>query len=53
MIQIADKDNDYKWVYTDDPEEFKFILQHFNVVMEDKYEGCSAVIVRKSKSKSK
>lgn len=48
MLKIAKKDKDYVFVYSDtnNSEELEVLTKHFNVLMSDTYEGCSAYVVR-------
>lgn len=49
MIKILEKDKDYLYVCTEEPEELQFVLDHFNVLMQVVHDGCEAAVVRKTK----
>lgn len=49
MIKIADKDNDYVYMYSEDQNEIYSIMNSFKVSLTTTYQGCPALIVKKDK----
>lgn len=52
MIKIAERDDDYIYMYSKNPEEIKAIMEMVQVSLVDTYEGCLAILVKKQKRKN-
>ncbi len=50
MIKIADKDNDYVYMYSENPNEIYSIMNSFKVSLTTFYEGQMAIVVKKEKN---
>lgn len=53
MLKIADKDKDFVYVYSEDPEEINKAMNLFEISCTTTYGEGSALVVRKTKSKTK
>lgn len=50
MIKIADKDDDYVYMYSENQNEIYSIMDSFKVSLTTTYRGCQALIVKKEKN---
>lgn len=50
MIKIADKDDDYVYMYSENQNEIYSIMDSFKVSLTTTYRGCLALIVKKEKN---
>lgn len=50
MIKIADKDDDYVYMYSENQNEIYSIKDSFKVSLTTTYRGCPALIVKKEKN---
>lgn len=53
MIKIAEKDDDYAFVYSEDEEELEYLISRVKMVFKTTYKGCTAILVRKEKKKER
>ena len=49
MIKVEDKDKDYIYMYSEDPNEIYKIMNSVTVALMTTYKGCPALVVRKEK----
>lgn len=52
MIKFIDKDNDFLIVFSEKPEEIKYLKEITKTTLEIVYDGFPGIIVRKEKLKS-
>lgn len=53
MIKFEDKDDDYAYIYSDDPKEIQYLMGKTKVVFTQEHNGFPAILVRKEKSNRK
>lgn len=53
MIKFEDKNDDYVYIYSDDPEEIQYLIGKTKVVFTQEHNGFPAILVRKEKLNKK
>ena len=53
MLKIAEKDKDFVYIYSKNPEEIRKIMRSklFDISLTVTYDGCPAIVVKKQKNK--